>query len=190
MWNNFDNENPWGKSWGSGDQWGPRTRPRPEQPESEKQETPKTPQAMLLYVCPVCGYWVDKALWDTIEEIGRGIKRSVILAFGGTPPEDGELVALTCPNDHGEMKPVQASDRLFIASDRVAVVPIVDHHRYQQKQELLTEYFALLKTGYELWEKSVLMDADLPAFWWARVERLQKKAEALGITTKQKAEGE
>jgi hypothetical protein len=65
---------------------------------------------MLLYVCSQCGKWQDRTLTDALTKA----LSNFILTFSGKPLD--APTAVLCPDGHGPMTLVQASDKLFVWS--------------------------------------------------------------------------
>lgn len=72
---------------------------------------------MQLYYCKACGRWADKALRDSIEQAAQSFQDGMIRAFGGTPAVRETLPELSCPDGHGEMTLVKATDRIAIIEE-------------------------------------------------------------------------
>ena len=81
---------------------------------------------MLLYYCPTCGYWADKAVRDATEKFAADFKDGLIRAMGTLPPEREPLPNLSCPDGHGELVMVKSTDRIYVRSDVVESVAMTE----------------------------------------------------------------
>lgn len=87
---------------------------------SERELVPRQetrPMFMLLYYCPTCGYWTDRALRDSIETATAVVIDVIARAFGGTPLQRDLLPDLECPDGHGKLVQVNATDRIAVIQE-------------------------------------------------------------------------
>jgi hypothetical protein len=75
---------------------------------------------MMLYACPVCGYWQDVSLQQAVRDamvkelVSQG-EQTMILVPEGT--------MFICPQGHGLMVRVTSQDRIFVRPEIVGSTP-------------------------------------------------------------------
>jgi hypothetical protein len=143
----------------------------------------KRSNSMLLCLCRTCGQWKDITLALALQNMFATLAQSV------SPDETGVL----CPDGHGAMVPVQATDRiaLFEPEFEIRDYTVIDRREIERVLKRLKTYYGdcariVGKQARECVDQQSMCDkAVLASRWDARHDAVCKVAENLGIVQRE-----